>query len=101
MFVYYNGKMSVCLSVTRVVFAQTTATATATATAVINGLLESMFHLVSEKLTLVDGVTPNYPKFGAEWGVVAAKPKFCVHFFDSRENYARYRQNCNETLLES
>ena len=47
------------------------------------------------------GVTPNYPKFGAEWGVVATKPKFVVHFFDSRENYARYRQNCNETLLGS
>ena len=53
MFVYYNGKMSVRLSVTRVVFAQT-----ATATAFINGLLESMFHLVSEKLTLVDGGHP-------------------------------------------
>ena len=47
------------------------------------------------------GVTPNYPKFGAEWGVVATKPKLFVHFFDSRENYARYRQNCNETLLGS
>ena len=35
------------------------------------------------------GVTPNYPKFGAEWGVVATKPKFFVHFFDSRENYMR------------
>ena len=47
------------------------------------------------------GVTPNYPKFGAEWGVVATKPKFFVHFFDLRENYARYQQNCTETLLEA
>ena len=56
MFVYYNRKMSVCLSVTRVACAKT-----APATAVINGLLESMFHLVSEKLTLVDGDYPYLP----------------------------------------
>ena len=47
------------------------------------------------------GVTPSYAKFGAEWGVVTIKQKFFVHFFDSRENYARYQQNCNKTLLGS
>ena len=47
------------------------------------------------------GITPTYPKFGAEWGVVAKKPKFFVHFFGLRENYAIYQQNCNEMLLGS
>ena len=56
MFVYCYGKsvcLSVRLSVTNVLCAQTP-----TATGVIDGLFESLFHLVLEKLSLVDGGHP-------------------------------------------